>query len=43
MDDETRAKVEAAFEALQAENYGEAIDILWRLLGYDADADAGSQ
>ena len=35
MDDETRAKVEAAFKALQEENYGTALDILWRLLGYD--------
>ena len=43
MDDDTRTKIIEAYEALQANNPGTAIDILWRLLGYDTDADAGSQ
>jgi hypothetical protein len=35
MDEETRQKVEDAFAALQSDNAGTALDILWRLLGYD--------
>lgn len=37
MDEETRAKITEAFEALQAGNYGTALDILWKVLGFDAE------